>query len=502
MSIKITNQPSRRTLLLLLTFGMAFTLSGCGDSDESTTEELRDLIEDLALTGDPTTGRTLPSISDPKAQLGMKVFFTKNMSAAGDGPSGSGARQDAACVTCHHPILGGGDDLSLSIGVQAVTPDLLGPGRTHSTTLVGTDGGGEFDGGPTVPRNAPTTFNMALWDRALFHDGRVEALDPDAGDNGDSGGVRTPDSAFGVADASAGANLTEAQARFPVTSPEEMKGFQETISTGTNDNTNVRNNIAATMTADWATEFNTAFGDTAGVTYARIAEVIAEYERSQVFVDTPWKAFAEGDDDAMSKSAKRGAVLFFNDYDEGGANCASCHSGDFFTDEDFHVLAMPQVGRGKGDESGTGAGDNDFGRSRETGDDADKFAFRTPSLINVTETGPWTHAGAYTTLEAVVRHHLDPETAVNNYDTSQLEASVQASNVAANTSAAIANLSDKIEVVDLSDDDVSDLLAFLNALTDPCVTDRDCLADWIPDSGDTNPDGLRLNGVDQNSNPL
>ena len=123
-------------------------------------------------------------------------------------------------------MLGGGDDLPLPIGVQAEAPDLLGPGRFHSLAHVINDGGGEYDGGPTVPRNAPTTFNIALWDQVLFHDGRVESLGKTAGVNGDDGsGIRTPDSAFGVADTNSGANLTAAQARFPVTSPEEMKGF-------------------------------------------------------------------------------------------------------------------------------------------------------------------------------------------------------------------------------------------------------------------------------------
>ena len=47
----------------------------------------------------------------------------------------------------------------------------------------------------------------------------------------------------------------------------------------------------------------------------------------------------------------------------GGADCASCHSGDFFTDEAFHNIGMPQMGRGKGDGAGK---EEDFGRFRET----------------------------------------------------------------------------------------------------------------------------------------
>lgn len=69
--------------------------------------ELRGLINKHGLTGDPSMGRTMPSINSPKAQLGMRLFFNKAL----------GRNKDAACVSCHHPLLGGGDALALSIGV-------------------------------------------------------------------------------------------------------------------------------------------------------------------------------------------------------------------------------------------------------------------------------------------------------------------------------------------------------------------------------------------------
>ncbi len=72
----------------------------------------------------------------------------------------------------------------LSIGVGAETPDLL---RSWTFPFSSHAVGGEFDGGPTVPRNAPTTFNLAMWDQVLFHDGRVESLGKTAGANGDDG---------------------------------------------------------------------------------------------------------------------------------------------------------------------------------------------------------------------------------------------------------------------------------------------------------------------------
>jgi cytochrome c peroxidase len=142
------------------------------------------------------------------------------------------------------------------------------------------------------------------------------------------------------------------------------------------------------------------------------------------------------------------------------------------------------------------------------------YAFRTPSLLNVAETGPWGHAGAYTTLEAVIRHHLNPQAAFDTYDINQLEASIrdsgQTDNMQFNTQNALDKLAENrltgagnypIQNISLTDEQVGYLVEFLKTLTDPCVTDRSCLAPWIPDSTD-DPDGLRLIAVDNSLNPL
>ena len=144
-----------------------------------------------------------------------------------------------------------------------------------------------------------------------------------------------------------------------------------------------------------------------------------------------------GDDKAITESAKQGALLFFRSIEAGGADCSRCHSGDFFTDEQFYVLAIPQIGLGKGDGP---LGDDDFGRFQASGNPADLYAFRTPTLLNVEITGPYGHNGAYTTLEGIVRHHLDPIWAVNNYDYTQLDPAIQTDSMVANTSMALAQL--------------------------------------------------------------
>ncbi|WP_430460334.1 cytochrome-c peroxidase [Thalassolituus sp. LLYu03] len=493
-------------------------LTGCNDDNNKSDNNdavLRDIISAQNLTADASAGRDIPSIKSAKAQLGMQLFFTTAL----------GGDQDSACVSCHHPALGGGDDLSLPIGVGADAPELLGPGRTHSDSVV-----------PTVPRNAPTTFNIALWDQVLFHDGRVESLSKIPGKNGSAGGIRTPDSPFGSADAQAGNNLVVAQARFPVTSAAEMRG---TAFESGNSNTAVRDHLSQRLaglvaelstpdadssgTNDWQEQFEAVYKAEADVgnliTYARIADAIAAYENSQVFVATPWADYVAGDDDALTQTQKEGARLFFTTQADGGAGCSSCHGGDFFTDEKFYNIAMIQFGEGKGDGAD---GDDDFGRYRETKELADQYAFRTPTLLNVAVTGPYGHTGAYDTLEGVIRHHLNASDAVDDFFATSVtwcQSVAQLSSVSdcdalypnaeSNTRAALSKLADDQESglselldTDLSDSEVAALVSFMQALTDPCVTDASCLAQWIPDESAGGAGGQQLNAVDENSQPL
>ena len=394
-------------------------IAGCNSSPHSNSysnstpgKQLDSLIKSHGLTGTPVSSSAIPSINDPIAQLGKRLFFSKSLSG----------NEDTACVSCHHPQLGGGDNLSLPIGVDAVVAELLGPGPRGGLGRLHRTGAADFDGGPTVPRNAPTTFNIAFWNTFMFHDGRIEK-------NADNS-IRTPDVAHGTGDPNAGQNLVQAQARFPLTSKEEMKGFAHEDK----NNQGFREFIAQRLGgygagADplrnnvyWLDKFRVAFKQPLAsaeslITEKNIAFAIGEYQRSQRFIATPWRHYVRGNHSALSASAKRGAVLFMKSKKHGGADCASCHSGDFFTDEAFHNIGMPQMGRGKGDGAGK---EEDFGRFRETKLAVDKFAFRTPSLLNVEMTGPWGHTGAYTTLESVVRHHLEPHHSVANYDEGKL----------------------------------------------------------------------------------
>jgi len=458
---------------------------------------LRALIENLNIDEEIVTSH-LPDISEDLPQLGMKLFYSQSL----------GGDFDAACVTCHHPTLGGGDNLSLPVGVGAVTPALLGLGRTHSSGL------------PKVPRNAPTIFNVGLWDTGLFLDSRVESIGKEPDTNGSISGIRTPDSNFLVADLNAGANLTAAQARFPVTSTEEMKSDQ--FEAGSDNNT-IRNHLAARIgnygegegeliTNDWLVEFQQALGSTAIaetlITFDNIALAIGEYERSMVFIQSPWQNYVEGDLSALTEQEKSGAQLFFTSVRDGGAGCVTCHNGKLLSDGRHHNVAFPQAGPGKGDTN-----DDDFGRERETGNTGHRYQFRTASLINIAQTAPYGHSGAYQNLEEVVRHYTNPNQAIENFfdrggicslpqflDVESCNALYP--NNEANSTLALNKLNNErrddntlFESPRLNNNEVMELVAFLEALSDPCITNRECLSDWIPDNTSTGPDGQQLNAI-------
>jgi cytochrome c peroxidase len=469
--------------------------------------ELRPLIAALGLTGDPSRGRELPGIDAPLAQLGKLLFFSKTLSA----------ENEAACASCHHPALGGGDGLALPVGTAAVNPDLLGPGRR-------TDNGSIL-----VGRNSNTIFNTALYDSGLFWDSRVESLTKAPGENGAVGGIRTPDSAFGTADSNAGPNLLAAQARFPVLAPGEMLG---TGFPGMS-NSQVRAHLAARIgnygsgagslpPSQWLARFREAFNSDADaetlITFDNIALALAEYQRSAVFVESPWARYVRGNNKAIPEGVKAGALIFFRPVNDRGAQCVQCHSGDFFTDEKHHVVGFPQVGPGLGDPNA-----DDHGRARESRADRDRHAFRTPSLLNVGLTAPYGHAGAYANLETVFNHYAIPhDTVLDWLDarrwcflpplTTDPGCQASAGRVETNSLAALARMdsirasdpANGLPVVDLAAvpiQTIPSVVAFLRSLTDPCLLDRSCFGRWIPSPAEA-PDGFQLNAVDAQGRPL
>ena len=176
--------------------------------------------------------------------------------------------------------------------------------------------------------------------------------------------------------------------------------------------------------------------------------------------------------------------------------------------------------RGASCEGSAAAGHcTDFGRERETRDISDRYRFRTPSLLNVAVTAPYGHAGAYETLDQVMAHYDDPHGTVRAFFNgggacaleqfrARRDCSALYPRARANTTAALARLDSaragsatRFADTRLNETQRDDLVAFMHALTDPCVLDRSCLAPWVADPGES-VDAHHLRAVDRNGETL
>ncbi len=404
----------------------------------------RALAAALAAAG--AAPREQPPPPDPAlVELGRALFFDKELSG----------NRDISCATCHHPLLHTGDGLPVSLGTggQGLGPTLeLGAGRT------------------LIPRNAPDVFDRGSpqW-HTMFWDGRLSGSP--------EGGFVSP---AGVLLPAGLDSILAVQAMFPVTSRDEMRG-----TAGDVDIFGRPNELAALANDDWLgiwdalmarllaipgyeALFAAAYPDVtpADLGFQHAANAIAAFEIATfTAADSPWDRFLAGDHGALSPEAREGAALFY-----GEAGCARCHSGPLLTDQQVHNIGVPQLGPGKRNSMGL-----DFGRFLETDREADRFAFRTPSLRNVALTGPWMHNGAYVRLEDAVRHHLDPAAALWAYDPGQLPAAVQSTwhGQPALLRGILRNLDPLLSTPQtLSDADLDRLLAFLRALTSPSLIDQ------------------------------
>ncbi len=126
--------------------------------------------------------------------------------------------------------------------------------------------------------------------------------------------------------------------------------------------------------------FHAAFGE-GDITKRQIEMALATFERSIVSGEAPFDRWIKGNENAISSAAKRGFDLF-----NGKARCASCHSGWTFTDSSFHDI-------------GTATG-NDIGRGKLFPTSVKlRYAFKTPTLRDVTRRAPYMHDGSVATLD-------------------------------------------------------------------------------------------------------
>ena len=133
------------------------------------------------------------------------------------------------------------------------------------------------------------------------------------------------------------------------------------------------------------------------IAFQHIVEPIAHFIRDKFALqETAFSRFIFNDD-VLSEESVRGGLIFY-----GKGKCSSCHSGPYFSDLQFYSVPFPQAGFGK---NGFGV---DYGRYNITFDVGDLYKFRTPPLINVAETFPYSHSGSVYDLKDAIVFHFDP----------------------------------------------------------------------------------------------
>ncbi|MEM6594725.1 MAG: cytochrome c peroxidase [Pseudomonadota bacterium] len=395
---------------------------------------------------DPVSDDDFAPVNLEEAKLGQLLFYDPILSG----------NKNISCATCHHPRFATGDGVSLSLGEGGVG---LGPER-HA----------DPDNMPEqrIPRHAQALFNLGAKEfTVLFHDGRIE-LDPAR-----PGGLRTP---MGDDMTRGFASLLSAQTMFPVLSADEMAGHysendvSKAVRTGRITGEGGAWDIISKRVAalpDYETEFKSVYPEIAAgreIAFTDISNAIA------AFIELEWRSDTSPFDDflrgaALPEPARAGMELFYSE-----ARCSTCHSGPFQTDHSFHATGQPQFGPGKAARFETHA--RDEGRMRVTGDPKDAYAFRTPSLRNVTKTAPYGHTGAFPDLADFIAAHSDPQTALAAYDraTPILLALKVDDWWVQNQNEEVAKISQaSVEMQPLTKTQIDQIVAFLKTLEDPAA---------------------------------
>lgn len=214
-------------------------------------------------------------------------------------------------------------------------------------------------------RNSPTLINVAF-SKYLFWDGRARTL--------------------------------EDQALFPMMSAFEMNQNLDFLEE------EIR------VVPQYAEAFKNIFGG--DVTRERIAMAIAAFERTLISVNAPLDRYLKGDRNALSAEEVKGMNIF-----TGKGKCVECHDGVNLSDDKFYALHVPENPEYQKDPRITATRrfvakvyhfddyrnlNEDPGRYLITKDGKDWKAFKTPTLRDISKTGPYMHNGIYDTLDEVI----------------------------------------------------------------------------------------------------
>jgi cytochrome c peroxidase len=405
--------------------------AGAARNDPALDEELTELLASHAFTGriaETLETRLRRRVDRRLADLGRMLWFDTI----------TGLNDDNTCAGCHSPLRGFGDTQSIAIGID--NNGIVGPGRT----------------GPRNQRRSPMVLNAAFYSTLMWNS-RFAALSGDPFNNR-LGFHFPPPEGLSLSHLP---HLLVAQAFIPPTERVEVAGFGFP-----GDNDTIRDEVLRRLNEIEAYRrlFSQSFPEVRGgqpITFEMFGRAIAEFEFTLVFADAPIDRFGRGDHAAMTASQKRGALLFF-----GRARCVECHavageSNEMFSDFQTHILGVPQVAPMRSNVVFDGPGVNeDFGLEQVTGNPADRYKFRTSPLRNVALQPTFGHNGAFVSLDASIRHHLDVRASLQAYGTDVLDDDLRG---------ALGPMQPLLDRLDsrianppvLSDEEFEDLLAFV-----------------------------------------
>lgn len=412
-----------------IVLALALAVSACARPDPAAPPSADEGLRLLLANANVTPLEPIPPAPEVLVRLGQALFFDKILSG----------NRDIGCSTCHNPVYHTSDLLMLSIGT--------GGHRPGGSRQLGT--------GAFTTRHATDLFNRGQpgW-RVLMSDGRV-AMGP--------GGLETP------LESALPAGLSgplAAQALLPLLARVEMRGLgmDELAALPDSEPDLVFAAIVARLRAipGYDTLFGAAFPAVPpeSISIVHVANAIATFIGDRWGAAySPFDRYLAGDSLALTDAERRGAELFF-----GRARCAACHRGPLLTDQEFHNTGVPVLG------PGLPGGGPDVGRAVVTGRMEDRYLFRTPPLRNASLTSPYLHNGSLRSLEDVIRHYRNAAESLRNFDTVTVDPRLRPT-----LDLTSARISDILLTLDpvlatglrLSDSDVTDLAAFLRALTDP-----------------------------------
>ena len=414
---------------LLIGFLVLGTFMSCNNDDDFVSipqtidEELFEALN-IASEGEGLSFFTLPSSNDfanipqdplnplteEKVALGQLLLHE---TALGGAPKMSELQYQFVCASCHPVAAGFNAGKRQGIGEGGVGFGNKGEGRIINTAI-------PLDSVDIQPIRPPTLLNLAYQDVMLW--------------NGQFGGT--------------GAN-TGTEAGF-ANIPENLQGLQG-IEIQAMQGQDVHRLLIDENFVDlfgYREMFDAAFPNIAEEErYTRETGglAIAAFNRTILSNRAPWQDYLKGNNDALTENEKRGALVFFDK-----ARCFECHTGPGLKDQSFHAFGM-----GDFDVSGETTVLNSVnfdevkrGRGSFTGDPADDYKFKTPTLYNLVDNGFFGHGGTFTSVRDVVVY--------------KNEGVPQSSEVTQE------NLAIQFGGLNLTEQEINDLTAFIeNSLRDP-----------------------------------